>query len=895
MPFDSDKQRRYLFSQKPEVAKQIAHMQEGGYAMDSRKPKKVTQKDRYGNQVTFEYQDEVKPLDINSLLETFIGQPVPEMMEIPNVPILGDVSVGFADAHPGQPRGTDTIPAWLTPGEFVVNAEAMSDPQNAAMVEAINDEGRAMQEGGDVMIPYYQDGGEVMPMPLTEALLRAREGYRPDVYLDSLKKPTVGHGHLLPEEYKNRVGETPFSEEELDKFFEEDIATAQAAAQRNAEKYGVNWDDLSRREQTALASQAFQLGETGQGKFEKMWTKLAAGDKEGAALEALDSRWAEQTPTRAKDLYSAFQPGLGFQQGGPVYAYRGYDTAMQDAFDIEDPNADLGAGWTPPVYEADEISPMEQAILDQEAAGMDAPMPTPPSAMGIPDESSGEIPEGGGDFWSGIADWVTDTSVADERNAAFNVKATEANAEAAEETLAELQERVENGQPVNSHTLEQAEQAVEHTQEELNEARQEVGDIDYEGVVAGEAALMAEQVLKGPANDEPDEQKETLETAATDPEMTAEDNPSKESDKGVQSEEEVEAEGKKAPKEMVEKAKGFFTDAFSELFDGGELAKMAILYAGSRMLGYSHGGSLNWAAKNYLNTIQTNQANHQTYVQDLAKSGKYTSASVAAYKESKDLSDLVPAGSPVNRTGNFKTFYKNGKAYKAEELKQGDQTVWMTPDGRQIDATFQDDPARVKGTKEYDTRVKNFRTVTGDQLKSLRNQFDRFGEGENVNYKTDINPHTSAGKIAEWAADNNVDPNELAGLVESAYHDAINDNRQDGSRARDLVPYLNQLVIRHRVGGNADAFLAKGYEGDGPKQYVNASKLATLNAGAAGVLRSMGKEGDTDDLANLFYNEALRDWNDLGPDAQKKWNRNANDDESGFYLFATDMLTNWSK
>ena len=79
MPFDSDKQRRYLFSQKPEVAKQIAHMQEGGYAMDNRKPKKVTQKDRYGNQVTFEYQDEVKPLDINTLLEKMMGQPVPEM------------------------------------------------------------------------------------------------------------------------------------------------------------------------------------------------------------------------------------------------------------------------------------------------------------------------------------------------------------------------------------------------------------------------------------------------------------------------------------------------------------------------------------------------------------------------------------------------------------------------------------------------------------------------------------------------------------------------------------------------------------------------------------------------------------------------------------------------
>ena len=77
---------------------------------------------------------------------------------VSNVPVLGDVSFGFADAHPGAPKGSDTVPAWLTPGEFVVNREAMSDPQMAETVEAINDEGRRMQQGG----PAYMDEGGLL-------------------------------------------------------------------------------------------------------------------------------------------------------------------------------------------------------------------------------------------------------------------------------------------------------------------------------------------------------------------------------------------------------------------------------------------------------------------------------------------------------------------------------------------------------------------------------------------------------------------------------------------------------------------------------------------------------------------------------------------------------------
>ena len=59
---------------------------------------------------------------------------------------------------PYQPRGTDTVPAMLTPGEFVVNAKATS--QNLSLLKSINNGAKAYSSGG---IVYLKDGDEVVP------------------------------------------------------------------------------------------------------------------------------------------------------------------------------------------------------------------------------------------------------------------------------------------------------------------------------------------------------------------------------------------------------------------------------------------------------------------------------------------------------------------------------------------------------------------------------------------------------------------------------------------------------------------------------------------------------------------------------------------------------------
>ena len=51
----------------------------------------------------------------------------------------GEVYLSKGERVPGGPKGTDTVPAWLTPGEFVVNAKATK--QNLPLLRAINDGG----------------------------------------------------------------------------------------------------------------------------------------------------------------------------------------------------------------------------------------------------------------------------------------------------------------------------------------------------------------------------------------------------------------------------------------------------------------------------------------------------------------------------------------------------------------------------------------------------------------------------------------------------------------------------------------------------------------------------------------------------------------------------------
>ena len=655
--------------------------------------KKLTKKDRYGNQISYEFESPVKPLDPTALMKA--------QMEMEEMPVPPMQTPSFSYDHPGEPRGSDTVPAWLTPGEFVVNREAMQDPQNAATVHAINNEGRTMQARGGGMVPpmYYQPGGRV--------------------------------------------------------------------------------------------------------------------------------------------------------------------------------------------YDEDEISPMEQAILDQEAAA--APPPEP------------EVPEPG--FWQSIGNWITDTSVADERNAAFNEKAAAANAAAAQESLNEMQIRKAEGLPVNEHTLKGVQRSVEHTKKRAAETAAARGNIpqdilDAEGVVASESAIAAAGVKPGEKKAEStittpsDDVLERLGIAQQEEADAGEEttSPTGEPEK----ENEATEAGNKASNKEKSESLGMLKGIFGDLLDTKELQRMAVLYTGSRLLGYSHAGSLDWAAKGYLNRIDAKAANNQKFAEEHADD--YTAESLETYKNSGRLTDLVPVASDsaVIPQGEFKTFFDSGgKQVQAQKVKTADGGyAWITNDGRRVNSNFRDDPSRIKGTPEYTKRIQDETSTYGSMIdefnKDPANKVNVGKDGKISSPKLNLKPTTTGNQIARWSVENEVDPEIMGDVVSLAYQDALafreaEIERGNSGQINSLKPFLDEAFIKAKV-GNPELFRNE----DG--EPISIAKITPLLDDVETMLRRGNPERygamSAAEVDAEFISYVREDWAALGVKGQKEWNDQANDTENGFLIFA---------
>ena len=128
--------------------------------------------------------------------------------------------------------------------------------------------------------------------------VKKHEGYRNKVYLDTLGKRTVGVGHLCVEDFWEDDKE--YEESFLMEILEKDLSEAiKGARELMEERDCLEIDDKA---EELLIEMVFQLGKTGVSKFKNMWKALAEKNYIGASYEMLDSRWAKQTPNRAKAM-----------------------------------------------------------------------------------------------------------------------------------------------------------------------------------------------------------------------------------------------------------------------------------------------------------------------------------------------------------------------------------------------------------------------------------------------------------------------------------------------------------------------------------------------------------------------------------------------------------------
>ena len=124
---------------------------------------------------------------------------------------------------------------------------------------------------------------------LIEAV-KLSEGFRDRVYKDSLGIDTIGYGFAI----KDLVLDEDISEMILERKLE-------ALIERVNKRFDFV-ECLPEEAQEVIYEMCYQLGVTGVSKFKKTLLYLENEEVNMASKEMLDSKWARQTPNRAKRL-----------------------------------------------------------------------------------------------------------------------------------------------------------------------------------------------------------------------------------------------------------------------------------------------------------------------------------------------------------------------------------------------------------------------------------------------------------------------------------------------------------------------------------------------------------------------------------------------------------------
>lgn len=126
-----------------------------------------------------------------------------------------------------------------------------------------------------------------------EDQLTRHEGWRSSAYKDHLGFLTIGYGRLID---ARRGG--GLSEGEGRMLLRNDIARVIAELSSRLPWFQF----LPPRKKQALANMAYQLGINGVLNFKRMIQALQGRHWATAECEALDSLWARQTPSRAREI-----------------------------------------------------------------------------------------------------------------------------------------------------------------------------------------------------------------------------------------------------------------------------------------------------------------------------------------------------------------------------------------------------------------------------------------------------------------------------------------------------------------------------------------------------------------------------------------------------------------
>ena len=130
--------------------------------------------------------------------------------------------------------------------------------------------------------------------------LKIDEGVKYEVYDDHLGYKTFGIGHLVTAndgEYGAAIG-YPVSEERVNAVFDKDVETYIT----ESKTVFPNLDELHEEAQQVIVNMCFNMGAPRLSNFKKFVAAVNDGNWSTAAVEMMDSRWANQVGVRAERL-----------------------------------------------------------------------------------------------------------------------------------------------------------------------------------------------------------------------------------------------------------------------------------------------------------------------------------------------------------------------------------------------------------------------------------------------------------------------------------------------------------------------------------------------------------------------------------------------------------------
>lgn len=131
-------------------------------------------------------------------------------------------------------------------------------------------------------------------------ILNFEEGFKTKPYIDTEGYPTVGTGFLIGPKGVPLSNYTFMLPKEASDVWLQSFVNATVFAMQKKENIAAALKACNVARADILTSMAYQLGVDGLAGFTNTLKKVATGDFTGASAGMLDSKWARQTPARAR-------------------------------------------------------------------------------------------------------------------------------------------------------------------------------------------------------------------------------------------------------------------------------------------------------------------------------------------------------------------------------------------------------------------------------------------------------------------------------------------------------------------------------------------------------------------------------------------------------------------